>query len=220
MALFDWLRTERSSAVGQMVADLRTMLAVGEEMFAAACAHLLDNEILEVDLDLRDDSIDERELHLRRTALDIVASNPGRQLPYVLKLLGIVQEAERIGDLAKTIADSAAMADRPRLGEPVLPIRALRDRVLEAFAGTRACFEDHDASRAEQVLTRHDGIKQDVQDAIVRLSREDHTTTNEAVVLALGVRMIGRTSSHLANIASIVVFPYEQIRRSHLDEDT
>lgn len=218
--LFDWLGSERSSAVREAVDDLRDMLRVGEEMFAAACANLLDNEILEVDMELRDDEIDSREAHLRHAALEYLSSSPGRQLPYVLKILGIVQEAERIGDLAKSLADTALIADAPRLGESVLPIRALRDRVLGAFADTRACFVEHDASRAEGVLLRHDAIKQDVQAVIASLAASDAASPNEPVVLALGARMIGRTSSHLANIASIVVLPYEHIRRSHLDDDS
>ena len=218
--LFDWLRTERASSVTDAVDDLRDMLRVGEEMFAAACAHLLDNEILDVDMETRDDEVDAKEAHLRRSALDYLSATPGRQLPYVLKLLGIVQEAERIGDLAKSIADVAALADAPRLGQPVLPVRALRDRVLEAFAETRACFVEHDASRAELVLQRHDEIKAEANAAIADLARSDDTPANQAVVLALGARMIGRTSSHLSNIASIVVFPYDQIRRSHLDDPT
>jgi phosphate uptake regulator len=218
--LFDWLRSERASSVQLAVDDLRDMLRIGEEMFATACANLLDNEILEVDLDVRDDEVDAREAHLRHEALEYLSSSPGRQMPYVLKILGIVQEAERIGDLAKSIADTARLADGPRMAPTVLPIRALRDRVLEAFAETRASFVEHDQARAEGVLKRHDDIKRDANAAIADLAREGHAPTNEAVVLALGARMIGRTSSHLANIASIVVFPYEQIRRSHLDDDT
>lgn len=218
--LFDWLGSERSSSVREAVDDLRDMLRVGEELFAAACATLLDNEILEMDMEARDDEIDSREAHMRHAALEYLTSSPGRQLPYMLKILGIVQEAERIGDLAKSLSDTARLADRPRMGDAVLPIRALRDRVLEAFAETRACFVEHDVSRAERVLLRHGEIKRDAREAIAALARDGHGSTNEAVVLALGARMIGRTSSHLANIASIVVFPYEQIRRSHLDDDS
>ena len=46
------------------------------------------------------------------------------------------------------------------------------------------------------------------------LAGRDDLTGNEGVVYALSARMMSRVSSHLANIASTVASPFDQIRRS------
>lgn len=219
MGLFDWITgAERSVLVQVAFTDLQEMLRIGDEMFGAACGHLLDNEILDTDLDVRDDEVDEREAHLRSAILAYVSSSPGRSPVNALRILAIVQEAERIGDLAKTIADTAALAVKPRLGVTVQPLRALRNDIQAMFALTRSCFEENDPTKAEAVLALHDERKREVKEIIRGLAESTTVSTNEAVVLALGARMLGRVSSHLANIASSVVFPFDKIRRTHVDD--
>lgn len=218
MALFDWLKGgDRPGLVEDAFADLQEMLRVGDEMFGAACGHLLDNEILDMDLDRRDDEIDRREGHLRSVVQAYLASQPGRPQVYALKLLGIVQEAERIGDLSKSLGDLASLATRPRLGPTVLPLRHARNEIQAMFRLTRSCFRENDVSRADAVLALHEERKREIRAIIRDLATGKSESVNEAVVLALAARMLGRVSSHLANIASSVVFPFEQIRRTHSD---
>lgn len=218
MALFDWLKGgDRPAQVDDAFADLQEMLRIGDEMFGAACGHLLDNEILDLDLERRDDEIDRREGHLRAAVQAYLASQPGRPQVYALKLLGIVQEAERIGDLSKSLGDLASLATRPRLGPAVLPLRNARNEIQAMFTLTRSCFRENDVTRAEAVLTLHEERKREIQSIIRDLATGRSDSVNEAVVLALAARMLGRVSSHLANIASSVVFPFEQIRRTHVE---
>ena len=56
---------------------------------------------------------------------------------------------------------------------------------------------------------RHDRISAYLH----RLADNRDLTPNEGVVYALGARAMSRVSSHLANIASTVAYPFDQIRR-------
>lgn len=213
MALFDWLTADRPD-VREAYEDLKFMLRRGDEMFAAATARLLDNEILDINLEQLDQEINDRERHLRLVVHDHLSNRGDHQLLDMLKLLGVVQEAERIGDLAKTISQIADLAEKPRMGAWMTPYRDLRDRVSQMFGLTRQGFEGRIPRHAEDVLERHERLKAEVRGRIADLAADRTLEVNQAVVMALGIRMIGRTSSHLANIASAVVLPYEDIRRN------
>ncbi|NNF03249.1 MAG: hypothetical protein HKN17_02180 [Rhodothermales bacterium] len=219
MAFFDWFTGERPVLVQRTLEDIVDMVDRGKTMFLSATGVLLDNEILDVDLEEMDQSINHREQHCRSTALEYISTSPGNQLIHVLKLLSIVQEAERIGDIAKSLGALADMADSPRHGALVAPLRDVRGRILDFFDMTLQAFRNDDVARAEEVLRNHQAVKDDVYAYLGRLSRETSITVNEAVVHALAARMLGRTSSHLANIASTVVFPFERIRRTHPSDD-
>ena len=56
-------------------------------------------------------------------------------------------------------------------------------------------------------------IKGFVKRYLVDLAEREEVNANEAVVYALAARVLGRCSSHLANIVSSVIVPFDQIRR-------
>jgi len=57
-------------------------------------------------------------------------------------------------------------------------------------------------------------MKDDVTTYLQDLADDDRLTANEGIVLALIARLLSRVSSHLSNIASAVVSPFDQIRRA------
>ena len=71
-----------------------------------------------------------------------------------------------------------------------------------------------DARAGRVVMDEHAETKRDVAGFLQTLAAADDVTTNEAVVLAVTSRMIGRTSSHLSNIVSAVALPFDQVRNS------
>jgi phosphate uptake regulator len=198
--------------VGQALNDISEMILTGGRMLAAACGHLLDNEILDVDLQALDETINEREADLRRALLEHLSLNPRKDLVFSLKLLSIVQEAERIGDLAKSLSEAAALARAPRMGASMLPLRRSRDRIIDMVGRVNACLTEDDEAEAVLLMKEHEQVKADLSEYLVALASEDHAGQNAAVVLALGARMLSRVSSHIANIASTVASPFDQIR--------
>ena len=214
MKFFDFLKGSRPPLVDQSLDDMGTMLDVAGEMFAAATAYLLDNEPLPLDLSARDADINAREQKVRRAVLQHVTINPRDELSLSLLLLSVVQDAERCGDLAKSIAKAADLADAPRAGRHVEALQRLRDRVQALFPEARAAFLAADSRRARAVMEAHDALKKEVTGYLKRLSEADDLTVNLAVVLAVSARMIGRVSSHLSNIISSVALPFDRIRRA------
>ena len=214
MGFFAFFKEEQPPLIDQAFCDVQSMLQNGHEMFAAATAFLLDNEILEVDLKALDNKINHCEQSLRRGVLEHLTIDPNRELIFSLKLISIVHEAERIGDLAKSLAKTADLAKRPRMGPVVTPLREIRNRILTMFEYGLKGFVEGDASAARRLMKDHEQLKDEVANYLQTLAGRDDLTGNEGVVYALSARMMSRVSSHLANIASTVASPFDQIRRS------
>ncbi len=203
---------ERPPLVNQAFEDISAMLKTGGQMLAAATGHLLDNEILEVDLEELDNSINRGEINLRRVILEHLSINPKKDLVFSLKLLSIVQEAERIGDLAKSMAELATLAAGPRMGFHVDELRNQRDDVIRMLNRTHAAFVNDDEEEARRLMREQEALKARLLGYLRQLCRDQTLATNEAIVLAMTSRMLSRVGSHLANIASTVASPFDHIR--------
>ena len=212
--LFSILTGSRPPLVDQSLTDLGVMLDTADSMFAAATNCLLDNENLNVDLSAQDQTINDREQAIRRAVLEHLLSDPREELALSLLLISIVQDAERCGDLAKSIAKASSLAEAPRMGRHVDALRPVRDRVQAAFPRVRRSFIVGDSKVGRVVMDEHTQTKADVAGFLAGLAAADDVTSNEAVVLAISARMIGRTSSHLSNIISAVALPFDQVRNA------
>jgi phosphate uptake regulator len=190
------------------------MLDTSAEMFAAASACLLDNEPLRVDLSALDDEVNAREEAVRRAVLEHVVAAPKEETSFSLLLVSVVQDAERCGDLAKTLAKVSELAEAPRMGPHVERLAALRDRVAAAFPKARTAFLKGDSQLAREVMDGHARTKGDVADLIRAVTSDRDLSPNAAAVLAMSARIVGRVSSHLSNIVSAVALSFDQIRNA------
>jgi phosphate uptake regulator len=219
MGLFDTLRGETPPLIDQAFNDVQNMLEVGHHMFAASTAFVLDNEILDVDLSALDEQINEGEMSLRRSVLEHLTIDPQRELVFSLKLLSIVHEAERIGDLTKSLEKTGRLAKKPRMGDRVRPLRDMRDRILRMFKYARKGFVESEQEEARKLMEEHEQMKDDVTAYLKALADREDITPNESMVYAMSARLMSRVSSHLSNIASTVVSPFDEIRRAPTWDD-
>ncbi len=213
MLFFDLFRRDRPPLIEQSLENMQVMLDTSLRMFQDATASLLENEVLVRDLSEQDKTVNQKESAIRRAVLEHVAIDPSREMIFSLILISIVQDAERIGDLAKSIGEVAQLADGRRHGEHVGVLQDLRDRLVQVFRLTRDSFADADDEQARLAMERSSQIKQELTEFLRRVSEDDSLSPNTAVVLAVGSRMFSRVSSHLSNIASSVAMPFDQIRR-------
>ena len=183
-------------------------------MFASATGYLLENEVLEDDLSEMDESINHGEQHIRRVVFEHLSLHPEQDLIFCLKLISIVNEAERIGDLAKSIGKVADLAQKPRMGDLVMPLREFRDSILQMFLRLEEGFFRGNEDEAYMIMQTHQEMKQQVKTYIMELAASEKITGNEGIIYALGARMLNRVSAHIANMASTVVSPIDQIRRT------
>lgn len=214
MSLFSFFTGKQPPLIDDALRAIDAMLKVSGEMLEAALACLLDNEALEMDLSARDADVNNGEQEVRRLVLEHLVIDPEREQIQSLILVSAVQEAERIGDLAKSLAAASTLADAPRLSPHAEPLRQLRDRLFRMLDDTRTGFVAADAQAARRVMDEHAQIKTFVADYLQRLAHADDVTPNEAVVYAISSRMLTRISSHLSNIVSSTLVPFDQIRRA------
>lgn len=212
MQLFRFLTGARPPLIARAVTDLASMLDTSAEMFAASTACLLDNEPLRVDLAALDARVNDGEQAVRRAVLEHIVAAPQDETSFSLLLVSVVQDAERCGDLAKTLAKVSELADHPRMGHHAETLSAIRDRVQAAFPRARRAFVDGDADEARALMDEHARTKAEVASLIAALTSDPELSPNASAVLAMGARIIGRTSSHLSNVISAVALPFDQVR--------
>lgn len=207
---------KRSTLVEAAFEDVSSMLRQSAKMLDHSLAALLDNQELEVDLDDMDDVVDEGERMVRRTILEHLSINPRQDLVASLILVSMVQDAERIGDFSRGLAELVELAKSPREGEFKVELRALAGRLRPSFEICEEAFRKDDADLAARVVSGHRVLKRALIDYTRRIAASD-LSADMAIVYASAARILRRISAHLSNIASTVVQPYDRIR--HGDEE-
>ncbi len=213
MGFFDLFRQRGSSLIDMSLTSMREMLETDLRMFRDSTGYLLENEILNTDLEELDAGVNAREIEIRRAVLEHFAINPDDEMVFGLILISIVQDAERLGDLAKSIAEMARMTDVKRFGPEVDELRAIRDEVVKMYTDTIQGFTDGDEELTLGVMVTNQQQKARREGLIKRLVDNKEIDQSLAVVLAVSTRMISRTASHLSNIASAIALPFDQLRQ-------
>ena len=212
MQLFRFITGARPPLIDRAVRDLASMLDTAADMFSAATGCLLDNEPLSVDLAALDEVVNEGEESVRRAVLEHIVSAPQEETSFSLLLVSVVQDAERCGDLAKTLAKVAELADAPRMGPHAEALAEIRDRIQASFPRAHRAFVEGDAREARLVMDEHAQTKADVATYLRTLTSDSDLSPNAAAVLAMTARIIARVSAHLSNIISTVALPFDQVR--------
>jgi phosphate uptake regulator len=205
-----------SVLIGSAFEDVSTMLHQSERMLDMALEALLDNKPLDVDLDALDDTVDESERMVRRSVLEHLAFKPRQDLVASLILVSMVQDAERIGDFARGIAELVPLAASRREGPFAERLRTAAARLRPLFALCEEGFREDDADKAREVMQVAAAVKIDLMQLNEDVAKSD-LTADMAVVYSGAARILRRIGAHLSNIASTVVLPYDRIR--HGDEE-
>lgn len=207
---------KRSTLVEAAFRDVSTMLQQSARMLDHSLAALLDNQQLEVDLDHMDDVVDEGERMVRRTILEHLSVNPRQDLVASLILVSMVQDAERIGDFARGLAEVVDLAGSARQGPIADELRELCRRLRPLFEVCERAFRKDDVEEARRVVATHTELKREFIEFTRRVAASD-LTADMAIVYASSARILRRIGAHLSNIASTVIQPYDRIR--HGDEE-
>ena len=185
MGFFDFFKGNVPPLVHEATRDVAMMLETAREMFVAATGFLLDNEPLEMDLYAADRTVNQKEQDIREAVFTHVTERSGQEIVFGLMLMTIVQDAERIGDLTKSLAEVGELAHQPRKNTQVSVQRILRDRLLTMFDMTREGFVQHDAALARGVMAESATNKTIIADYLTDLADTTTVPVNMAVVLGL-----------------------------------
>jgi phosphate uptake regulator len=188
------------------------VIDIARSMWSAATSHLLFSAPLPVSLEELDEGINARERSIRKAVFKHIEKSPHQDLVLSLVLVSTVQDGERIGDWIKHIGNLADLTEKPLLGPRLTTLRAAAEHITTMFDKTYVGFVEGDVASARDVMVDSDSIKSDLRRFIADVASAEDISSNAAVVLTQAALMMGRVSSHLSNISSSVVLPYERIR--------
>jgi len=193
------------------------MLAITQAMCMEAKVDLRQREDSEIDLSMKDKDIEvnKYEREVRRMVFNHLAvQGTTADLPSGLALISIIIDIERLGDYAKNMLELAY--DHPgklhggKFEEEVVRIESAVD---DNFTQTKKCFEEGKADCALELLEKYAWVN-DVCDEIVKAivkAEDENIRPGDASALVLYVRWLKRINSHLRNITTSVVNPFDRI---------
>ena len=198
--------------------ESREMLEFSEDMFSSAVKYLRRGVKIKKlkKLKKEDKKINEFQQNVRKKVVThFSVSKNIDNLPNGLVLLNMVIDVERLGDYTKNILDMAIYYPEALVSEELLPeLNTLENEVRLRFQKTCEAIGRQDIVLAEHLLKTHQESLAIVSDNIVHnciSGKIDFENNKQATVVPLYSRYLKRIGSHLKNISTTMINPYEYI---------
>ena len=192
------------------------MLDITQEMFLEAKTSLRYSDSDQIDIDIydRDAEVNRYQREVRRDVFNHLAVSGVEKLPSGLVLVSIVIDIERIGDYTKNMIE-LALNHPKRLhgGKFESDLQRVEGAVEDSFVRAKESFEAADVKAGQELLNEYEWVSRVCDDCLYRLVKEEdkNIRCGDAVSLALYFRWLKRISSHLRNITTSVVNPFDGI---------
>ena len=192
------------------------MLDITQEMFLKAKNSLRYSHSDQVDIDIydRDAEVNRYQREVRRDVFNHLAVSGAEKLPSGLVLVSIIIDIERIGDYTKNIVELALHHPGKLHGGKFEPdLQRVEGAVEDSFIRTKESFKAADEEAGQELLKEYEWVSRVCDDCLYRLVKEEdkNIRCGDAVSLALYFRWLKRISSHLRNITTSVVNPFDGI---------
>ncbi len=198
--------------------ESREMLCLSQEIFIEAIRHLResDNDQALMELKKRDWEINTFQKNVRRKVLTHYSvTNDQSDLANGLVLINMVVDIERLGDYTKNIVDLALNYPENIVSENISEdIHTIETIVHSRFAKTVKAVINQDIEIAKSLKASYKYEISKLSDDIVNniLSGElTYGSERTTAAIALYVRYLKRIGSHLNNIATCLVNPFDTI---------
>lgn len=204
---------------------LLSLMAVVEEQLKKAVLSLenrdldLANEVIEGDV-----KVDEREVEIEEEGLKILALHQpvAVDLRFIVAVLRINSDLERIGDLAVNLGErSAFLSQRPPLDIP-LDLSTMAEKAQEMLRMSLDALVNMDTALARKVLLMDDEVDEMNRQmfALVYDRIKDIPERAESLIHSLSAtRHLERVADHATNIAEDVIYMIEGEIIRHQAED-
>lgn len=192
------------------------MLDITRSMFLEAKVSLRQREDSEIDLEIKnkDKEVNSYEREVRRMVFNHLAVSGAADLPSGLALVSIIIDIERLGDYAKNMVELALDHPGKLHGASYEGmITRIEDAVGDSFLKTRQCFIEGDGALALELLDKYAWVNDACDETVGALvkGQDQSVGSGDAAALALYVRWLKRYNSHLRNITTSVVNPFDRI---------
>ncbi len=192
--------------------NLLVMAGLAEQAIQRALEAYRTRDLSICDLVSRSEiAINRMERDIDQTALDLLAMEQPMaiDLRFILSVIKINADLERVGDAAKSIAERVRHMER--LGSADLPVDIPRMASMAADMVRRSLqsFIEGDAELARTVLTMDDAVDQMNRSAyktLTRVMEESSHLAPQALNALMISRSLERVADHATNIAEDVIF--------------
>ena len=192
------------------------MLDITNEMYVEARNSLRQREDAEVNLQVKetDKKVNSYEREVRRMVFNHLAVQGTADLPSALILVSIIIDIERIGDYAKNMVELAL--DHPgklQGGKFEEAIVRIEEALEDNFIQTKTCFKEGNPEVALELMRKYAWVNDACDDVVMALVKEKDSEIRpgDAAALAIYTRWLKRVNSHLRNITTSVVNPFDRI---------
>ncbi|MBN2246057.1 MAG: PhoU domain-containing protein [Candidatus Aminicenantes bacterium] len=192
------------------------MLDITLEMFQKAKKSLRFTEDSEVDLNVRDMDlkVNKYEREVRRMVFRHLVVSGAETLPSGLALISIIIDIERLGDYAKNMVDLAVNhPGKLSGGKFEQEFCRIEEAVANNFVKTRKFFETGISEPARELLKEYNWVNPACDRVMFDLlsEKDKDIRPRDAIALSLYIRWLKRINSHLRNITTSVVNPFDRI---------
>ncbi|MFH1941255.1 MAG: PhoU domain-containing protein [bacterium] len=192
------------------------MLDITHEMFLEAVRVLRqsDSTIIKKEIRNKDKIVNRYQQEVRRKVMTHCALQGPNELPGGLVLVSIVIDIERIGDYTKNIVELAAIhPNRLKGGLFEENLQRVEKAVKDNFIRTKECIESSDPSVALKLLKEYAWVSSECDERSfeIILEKDKNIRPGDAATLVLYFRWLKRVNSHLRNITTSVVNPFDRI---------
>jgi phosphate uptake regulator len=162
-----------------------------------------------------DKEINREQREVRRMVLEHLALSSGRDLLEGLRLVTVVIDIERIGDLSKNIEELFEMMPHGLFfKEREAVFSEVESLAMDAFQNTEKAFEHDDEVAARAAIASYDKVARRCEEhlrAIMTDNSETSCIDRSDLGAVLLFRYMKRTCGHLKNIASAIINPFDRI---------
>jgi len=220
MTLFkDLLKLWRSDdLLAQAWHESYEMLNLSREFFIQSVTMLRkqSKENTLIALKKRDREINEFHRDIRRKVMThLVMQEDSTDIPNGLVLINMVVDIERVGDYCKNILDLAISTPKTLKTEKVSEeLKLIEDEVIKRFDQTMEALHSQDSEVAKELIATHRKMVAKTSDKLVDQILQGEITfksQSKAAEVALYARYLKRIGSHLTNIMTTLVNPFEAI---------
>lgn len=194
------------------------MLQLSREMFLQSVKMLRKHskEKTLIALKKRDKEINEFQRDIRRKVMThLVMQKDATDIPTGLVLINMVVDIERVGDYCKNILDLAISNPKSLKSEKISDdLKMIEDEVLSRFDQTMEAIHTQDSEVAEELVATHRKMVAKTSDKLVDQILKEKISFNsesKAVAVALYARYLKRIGSHLSNIMTTLINPFEAV---------
>ncbi len=156
-------------------------------------------------------AVNRMEREIDQLALDVLAMEQPMaiDLRFILAVIKINSDVERVGDAAKSISDRVRIMDTMASGELPVDIPRMASLASNMVRRSLQAFIEADAEMARAVLSMDDavdGMNRAAHSALASLMAAESHRAPQALTALMVCRSLERVADHATNIAEDVIF--------------